>query len=752
MSTLITRISLGATAAVGLALVGLATGIAKPAPKPVYAAAAPPAMATTQRCDGNASDRFVGSPIAFDEYRYVPGGRAANAVPLLGAALAAPGEKALDLHIVYGIGQFYNPATAHCDTVTLRFYSRTDNEDASGHVALGQFVAPTINITPGDTIHITLHNDLPNDDPTCGPAAREDMDHPHCFNGTNLHSHGLWVSPTGNSDNVLVSIYPKTTFDYIYNVPPDHPAGTFWYHTHLHGSTALQVSSGMAGAIIIRGSRPPLETPSGIRPGDVDLLLKDSPDLTFVLQQIQYGCLTYDSKVPNPKLPVIQVTLKNQADPKSVVNWPCRADQTAIVGPFFGTDGRLGYSDQNGRGYGPGNWGQSNRYTSVNGVVLPTFRAAAGQVNRWRFIHGGVRDAINLRFYRMKPAALAAIPAQGDADFIDRQCTGDPIPYYLVAQDGLTMAQATPTTEEVLEPGYRADVLVVFPADGDYCVVDAASQAPSNVWGVDSKVRLMGKVAVRGGTPVPPGGLEGVVKRTLIAGAGKYIPRGRIQDKVIAGLQNDLRLDLFVPHPEVTADEVKSTPVEQLYFQIGVGGPKTQFLVGDSPENMHEYDMNHVDRRLILGTAQQWQLQSLFVSHPFHIHVNPFQIVAIYDPLGHDVSGPDARDTFRINNDTGETDMNGPVDPEYRGLKGVWKDTIWVKNPAGNPKFGPKAMYKVIIRTRYQRYIGEFVLHCHILDHEDQGMMQNVEIVPPGYSGPGASTSHDGMPGMAGMP
>ena len=27
---------------------------------------------------------------------------------------------------------------------------------------------------------------------------------PHCFNGTNLHSHGLWVSPTGNSDNVLL--------------------------------------------------------------------------------------------------------------------------------------------------------------------------------------------------------------------------------------------------------------------------------------------------------------------------------------------------------------------------------------------------------------------------------------------------------------------------------------------------------------------------------------------------------------------
>lgn len=38
-------------------------------------------------------------------------------------------------------------------------------------------------------------------------------------------------------------------------------------------------------------------------------------------------------------------------------------------------------------------------------------------------------------------------------------------------------------------------------------------------------------------------------------------------------------------------------------------------------------------------------------------------------------------------------------------------------------------------RTRYQRYIGEYVLHCHILDHEDRGMMQNVKIVLPDSNG-----------------
>lgn len=43
----------------------------------------------------------------------------------------------------------------------------------------------------------------------------------------------------------------------------------------------------------------------------------------------------------------------------------------------------------------------------------------------------------------------------------------------------------------------------------------------------------------------------------------------------------------------------------------------------------------------------------------------------------------------------------------------------------------PPGQYTVVVRTRYQRHIGDFVLHCHILDHEDQGMMQNVRIALP---------------------
>jgi len=148
-------------------------------------------------------------------------------------------ETQLHLKIVYTDGKIYNPATQTYDRVRLRSYNGTDVAPDT------PFVTPTIEAAPGNTVRIELDNQLPVD-PAC-TSANTAMNTPHCFNGTNLHAHGLWVSPTGNGDNVLLSINPGAQFGYEYNIPRDHPAGTYWYHTHRHGSTALQVSSGMAG-------------------------------------------------------------------------------------------------------------------------------------------------------------------------------------------------------------------------------------------------------------------------------------------------------------------------------------------------------------------------------------------------------------------------------------------------------------------------------------------------------------------------
>jgi FtsP/CotA-like multicopper oxidase with cupredoxin domain len=95
----------------------------------------------------------------------------------------------------------------------------------------GTFPGPTLRVRPGDFLRVELINDL----------AQE----------TNLHVHGLHVSPLTPGDNVLLAIPPGERFVYEYTIPRDHPAGTYFYHPHRHGFSANQTFKGMAGLIII---------------------------------------------------------------------------------------------------------------------------------------------------------------------------------------------------------------------------------------------------------------------------------------------------------------------------------------------------------------------------------------------------------------------------------------------------------------------------------------------------------------------
>jgi hypothetical protein len=162
------------------------------------------------------------------------------------SAAERPTELNVNLNVGYTDPKkvfIYNPNTGKNDPVYLRAYDNT-------------LIAPVIQAYPSQTVRIALNNNLPEESvATCPPPNGRNHIIPSCFNITNLHFHGLHVSPAGNSDNVLLEVAPGQKFEYEINIPADHPAGTFWYHSHRHGSTALQVSSGMAGPLIIKGER-----------------------------------------------------------------------------------------------------------------------------------------------------------------------------------------------------------------------------------------------------------------------------------------------------------------------------------------------------------------------------------------------------------------------------------------------------------------------------------------------------------------
>ncbi|WP_278255467.1 multicopper oxidase domain-containing protein [Nocardioides convexus] len=95
---------------------------------------------------------------------------------------------------------------------------------------------PTLRLHPGDRLQVRLVNRL--------------------VTATNLHVHGLHVSPQGNSDNVFISVESGESFDYDYQAPEDHPPGVYWYHPHHHGMVADQIFRGLYGAIIVEDPDP----------------------------------------------------------------------------------------------------------------------------------------------------------------------------------------------------------------------------------------------------------------------------------------------------------------------------------------------------------------------------------------------------------------------------------------------------------------------------------------------------------------
>ncbi|MHA7224010.1 multicopper oxidase family protein [Arthrobacter sp. RHLT1-20] len=100
----------------------------------------------------------------------------------------------------------------------------------------GSLPGPTIRLRGGDELAIRLVNRL--DEPT------------------NLHLHGLHVSPQANADNIFVTVKPGESFDYSYRLPADHPPGMYWYHPHHHGTVAGQIFAGLFGAIIVEDPEP----------------------------------------------------------------------------------------------------------------------------------------------------------------------------------------------------------------------------------------------------------------------------------------------------------------------------------------------------------------------------------------------------------------------------------------------------------------------------------------------------------------
>lgn len=398
------------------------------------------------------------------------------------------------------------------------------------------------------------------------------------FNNTNMHFHGSHVSPF--QDDVLRYVNPTYSSYYTYDLD-NHQAGTFWYHPHVHGSTAIQVASGMSGVIIVEEDNldeyPALKAASD-----------PSRERVMVFDQLQYDTI-------NGELTDFEML--------------------TLMGGFNGSQIA------------------GARGTVINGRIKPQVAMQAGEVARWRLLHKGFHDNLALRF-------------------------PDEVEVYQIAVDGIMFDEPRPITSLHMAPGNRSDILVKVPLE-----TEEAELQIKSVSYIPACEYFPGDDDCTAGAPEDAEGMLSI--------------------KVSGKMDQDMGIPASLPtraeelQKDIDASEITNTRNTDFTISGGV------FMV-----NGEAFDGNRIDNKPIVETKEQWNVSG--TGHPYHIHINPFQVVEF---AGRPLDFP------------------------------MWKDVVFVNRQTDLPE------ENAVIYTHYHKYWGDFVMHCHILDHEDQGMMQRVTIV-----------------------
>jgi len=132
---------------------------------------------------------------------------------------------------------------------TINDGSNTVNGIANSATTGDSFPGPTLKVNRGDTLRITLLNDL-TDLGNLGITSVVDgstvTEMP-----LNNHTHGLHVSPNGSSDNVLLTMPAGQGFVYEYKISDSQPDGLYWIHPHNHQYSTQEVYRGLSSMLIV---------------------------------------------------------------------------------------------------------------------------------------------------------------------------------------------------------------------------------------------------------------------------------------------------------------------------------------------------------------------------------------------------------------------------------------------------------------------------------------------------------------------
>jgi FtsP/CotA-like multicopper oxidase with cupredoxin domain len=586
---------------------------------------------------------------------------------------------------------------------------------------------PVVVANQGQTLKVRLINDLQS---VPSSASQEHPEVPF----TNLHSHGVLVPTAAASDpcathgdNIfVVSNGPSAgepckplpadshhsgpehgpavlgQLQYRYPLPHDHPTGLFWLHPHRHGSSQTQVGGGMSMLLYVDPSQgqPRLQ-----RRFDVKwLMLKDLHLLP-----------------PDPRSGVATRNIKYDSDfcgrlaALSEEEWRLRR-------------GTCNPKDTDDRTPSTGTWA-----FPVSGVVYPTITLRAGKPQIWRITNASADASYRLQLVITSRSAA----------------TPRPLTMRVRALDGGTLdqdaAQHSGFDDLVLMPSARAELLIDPCELGVGTIVHSHCFLPKS--DVIAELRTLGldtgDQERDAGDPWPAIALARVVFK------GDRTQRARSMSPIQARApttkseQNTVSQSPRVEiqhHTMQPGHEAESTttcsPVplpaghvrvirfgnglaKTYWTHFGLLATSSRLELGENSVKLPDIDKDAIpkpgdypsfgapDNRSNLciryGSVERWVLvNDTDECHNFHIHQARFRVSGIALVEGE----------------------------KANACLGDRKASKQFKTLHDNYPLPPGSRIVVDIPFTRPQQIGKFVYHCHILGHEDKGMMATVEVVP----------------------
>ena len=571
-----------------------------------------------------------------------------------------------------------------------------------------------VTATPGDTLRFDIVNQL--------DAASGGHGGGHMKNATNLHTHGLIVSPrpcTPLGDYIFVEDQPGTTTSYRMDIPPTlpgymfgsqatprpYPSGLSWFHAHLHEQSATDVMAGQSGMLYVGDLRGEMLAAPSLDPATADRLGR-ADTLYLGLRDLQLA-------VPRGATP-------DQATPGQRGTWLSGGDYDPSACPSQSNPPQ----PRPGGFAGPGYCG--HRGAIVGGKADPQ------QDTVWLFTVNGQNDpTVTMQPGRDQIWRVANLSANLTYVLeLTDDATGQAQAMTALAFDGVVAGTSAPGSTDLrvgisqsrflLTPGNRVELFVANqggPAGRRLTLrttgITTGAAGDSWPWIDLARVVMLPGPAAAVGLVVtlPNAAPTSAVPVSLPASAAvpancTTLPPGRTARRRIT-FSNAPTGGVFLLGSEVvdvygrSLDARQTIPLQPFPLQAAT-----------APNSVP-----HICPRI--SEQEVWEIVNASGElHNFHIHQNKFRLTRPGDP-----GAPASFQAFQdpavlVTQYLPETQDTAPgvnVD--------VWRDVIALA-PYGGRVF-------VTIPFYAPQQVGNFVYHCHILGHEDGGMMAVVQVYDP---------------------